>query len=159
MRPANSGLPAGPGKCTQQPLRTNRTAGNREFRPQQISPAGGSADLELWSSWADAKPVGIQGRLAYRDFVVLSAGEAVNVAQVAGRFKGGKLPDTDWHFALKLDRVVTENGSWPASNLEFVIPAQTGLRHALSFDYLNLADLNAACGRSGSHSRPNQAHA
>ena len=113
----------------------------REFRPQQISPAGGSADLELWSSWEDAKPVGIQGRLAYRDFVVLSAGEAVNVAQVAGRFKGGKLPDTDWHFALKLDRVVTENGSWPASNLEFVIPAQTGQRHALSFDYLNLADL------------------
>ena len=113
----------------------------REFRPQQISPAGGSADLELWSSWEDAKPVGLQGRLAYRDFVVLSAGEALNVAEMAGRFKGGKLPDADWHFALKLDRLVTENGSWPVSNLEFVIPAQTGQRHALSFDYLNLADL------------------
>ena len=29
----------------------------REFRPEQITPAGGSADLELWSSWEEAKPV------------------------------------------------------------------------------------------------------
>ena len=113
----------------------------REFRPEQISPAGGSADLELWSSWEKANPVGLQGRITYRDFVVLSAGEALNVAEMAGRFRGEKLPDADWHFALNLDRMVTENGDWPAANLEFVVPTDTGQRHALSFDYLNLADL------------------
>ena len=113
----------------------------REYRPRQITPAGGSADLELWSSWEKAKPVGVQGRVAYRDFVVLSAGETLNVAEVSARFRGEKLPDKDWHFSLKLDRMVSENGSWPAANLEFIIPTKPERRHALSFDYLNLADL------------------
>ena len=113
----------------------------REFRPEQLTPAGGSADLELWSSWEEAKPVGVQGRLTYHDFVVLSAAETLNVSELAGRFKGKKLPGKDWHFSLKLDRMVSENGSWPAANLEFVIPTKSERRHVLSFDYLNLADL------------------
>ena len=113
----------------------------REFRPEQLTPAGGSADLELWSSWEEAKPVEVQGRLTYHDFVVLSAAETLNISELAGRFKGKKLPDKDWHFSLKLDRMVSENGSWPAANLEFVIPTKPERRHALSFDYLNLADL------------------
>ena len=113
----------------------------REFRPEQFTPAGGSADLELWSSWEEAKPVEVQGRLTYHDFVVLSAAATLNVSELAGRFKGKKLPDKDWHFSLNLYRMVSENGSWPAANLEFVIPTKSERRHALSFDYLNLADL------------------
>ena len=113
----------------------------REYRPQQITPAGGSADLELWSSWEKAKPVGVQGRVTYHDFVILSAGQTLNVAEVSGRFKGNKLPEKDWQLSLVLERMVTENGSWPAANLEFVVPTKPGQRFALSFDYLNLADL------------------
>ena len=38
--------------------------------------------------------------------------------------------------------MATENGAWPAAaNMEFVVPGETGRRHALGFDYLNLADL------------------
>ena len=113
----------------------------REYRPQQITPAGGSADLELWSSWEKAKPVGVQGRVTYRDFVVLSADETLNVAEVSGRFRGKKLPHRDWHFSLNLERMETENGAWPATNLEFVVPTKAGQGFALGFDYLNLADL------------------
>ena len=113
----------------------------REFRPRQITPAGGSADLELWSSWEEAKPVRAQGRLTYHDFVVLSAGKTLRVAEVSGQFRGTKLPDKDWHFSLNLENLVTENGNWPAANIELVVPAGTGQRYALGFDYLNLADL------------------
>ena len=121
--------------------RVNPDSWYREYRPQQVTPAGGSADLELWSSWEKAKPVGVQGHVSYRDFVVLSADETLNVAEVSGRFRGKKLPDRDWHFSLNLERMETENGAWPAANLEFVVPTKPGQRFGLSFDYLNLADL------------------
>ena len=113
----------------------------REYRPRQITPAGGSADLELWSTWDKAKPVGLQGHVTYRDFVVLSAAETLNVAEVSGRFRGEKLPGKDWHLSLNLERLETENGAWPATNLEFVVPVNPGQRFALGFDYLDLADL------------------
>ena len=113
----------------------------REYRPRQITPAGGSADLELWSSWEAAKPVRVQGIVAYRDFVVLSAGKTLRVDEASGRFRGARLPDRDWHFSLDLESLVTENGNWPAANLELVVPARAGQRYALGFDYLNLADL------------------
>ena len=113
----------------------------REFRPEPLTPAGGSADLELWSRWEAARPVHVQGRLTYRDFVLLSAGAALNVNQLAGQFMAAKQPDQDWHVSLKLERVQTQNGAWPASNLEFIVPAASGRRYALGFDYLKLADL------------------
>ena len=121
--------------------RVNPDSWYREYRPQQITPAGGSADLELWSTWDKARPVGLRGHVSYRDFVILSAAETLNVAEVSGRFRGEKLPGKDWHVSLNLERLETENGPWPASNLEFVVPAQPGRRFALSFDYLDLADL------------------
>lgn len=113
----------------------------REFRPEPLTPAGGSADLELWSSWEAASPVRVQGRLAYRDFVVLGAGADLNVDELAGQFLAARQPGEDWHVALKLARVQTQNGAWPVSNLELIIPATAAGRHALSFDYLKLADL------------------
>ena len=113
----------------------------REYRPEQVTPAGGSADLELWSAWEQAQPVRVQGRLAYRDFVVLTSVKTLNVSALAMRFTGQRLPDKDWHVSLKLDRMVTENGTWPAANIEIVAPEEPGRRYAMSFDYLNLADL------------------
>ena len=113
----------------------------REYRPERLTPAGGSADLELWSAWEQARPVRVQGRLAYRDFVVLTSAKTLNVSALATRFTGRRLPDRDWHFSLKLDRMETENGAWPAANIEFVVPGESGRRYALGFDYLNLADL------------------
>ncbi len=116
----------------------------REFQPERITPAGGSADLEIWSSWKDAKPNLLQGRLEYHNFALLSADGAVRVEELASRFRAEKLMDTNWHISLKLDRLITENGGWPTANLEVL--SQTGKdgqarRYALSFDYLNLADL------------------
>ena len=113
----------------------------REFRPERITPAGGSADLELWSAWEQAQPVRVQGQLAYRDFVVLTSAKTLNVSALAARFAGRRLPDRDWHISLKLDRMETENGAWPAANIEFVVPDEPDRRYAVSFDYLNLADL------------------
>ena len=113
----------------------------REYRPERLTPAGGSADLELWSAWEQARPVRVQGRLAYRDFVVLTSAKTLNVSALGARFTGRRLPDKDWHFSLKLDRMETENGAWPVANVEFVIPGESGRRYALGFDYLNLADL------------------
>ena len=121
--------------------RFNPDSWYREYRPERITPAGGSADLELWSAWEQAKPVRVQGRLAYRDFVVLTSAKTLNVNALGARFSGRRLPDRDWHIALKLDRVETENGVWPAANIEFVAPNEPGRRYAMSFDYLNLADL------------------
>ena len=113
----------------------------REYRPERLTLAGGSADLELWSAWEQARPVLVQGRLAYRDFVVLTSAKTLNVSALGARFTGRQLPDRDWHFSLKLDRMETENGAWPVANIEFVVPGEAGRRYALGFDYLNLADL------------------
>ena len=121
--------------------RFNPDSWYREYRPERVTPAGGSADLELWSAWEQAKPVRVQGRLAYRDFVVLTSSRTLNVGALSARFSGRRLPDRDWHISLKLDRVETENGAWPAANIEFVAPNGPGRRYAMSFDYLNLADL------------------
>ena len=113
----------------------------REYRPKRLTPAGGSADLELWSAWEQAQPVQVQGRLSYRDFVVLTSAKTLNVSALATRFAANKLPGRDWHISLKLDRMETENGAWPAANMEFILPKASDRRYALSFDYLNLADL------------------
>ena len=113
----------------------------REYRPERITPAGGSADLELWIAWEQAQPVRVQGQLAYRDFVLLTSAKALNVSALATRFAGRRLPGRDWHISLKLDRMETENGAWPAANIEFVVPEEPDRRYAVSFDYLNLADL------------------
>ena len=122
--------------------RVNPDSWYRTYRRRQLTPAGGSADLELWSDWEQARPVRVQGRLAYRDFAVLTPAKSLNVNALAARFTGRRLPDKDWHFSLKLDRLATENGAWPAAaNVEFVVPGESGRRYALAFDYLNLADL------------------
>ena len=113
----------------------------RAYRPEQLTPAGGSADLELWSAWEQAQPVRVQGRLNYRDFVVLTSNRTLNVDALATRFNGRRLPDEDWHISLKLDRLETENGVWPLANMEFVSPAKPDRRYAIGFDYINLADL------------------
>ena len=113
----------------------------RTYRPRQLTPAGGSADLELWSAWEQARPVRVQGRLNYRDFVVLTSDRTLNVNALTTRFSSRKLPDQDWHIALKLDRLETENGVWPTTSIELVMPGKPVRRYALNFDYLNLADL------------------
>ena len=116
----------------------------REYRPEKITPAGGSADLEIWSSWKNAKPHLLQGHLEYHDFAVLSGDGAIRVEELASRFRGEKHRDKDWHFSLKLDRLLTENGRWPTANLEVFTQTWKGERahrYALSFDYLNLTDL------------------
>ena len=115
-----------------------------QYRMAKTSLAGGSADLEVWSNWENAGLRGLQGRLAYSEFDALAGGGALHVNELAGWFKGERSPngDKDWRFSVKLDQLVTENGAWPAANLEFVAledgPAR---RYALRFDYLKPADL------------------
>ena len=115
-----------------------------QYRRAEISLAGGSADLEAWSSWENAELRNLQGRLAYSEFDALAAGGALHVNELAGRFKGERPPTggKDWRFSVKLDQLVTENGAWPAASLEFAAledgPAR---RYALRFDYLKPADL------------------
>ncbi len=113
----------------------------REHRPEPLTPAGGSADLTLWSRWQQAKPVRVQGQLAYRDFVVLGADTSLNVDELSGQFLATKLPQHNWHVNLKLAQVQTEHGVWPSTDIEFVTPPASGGRYALRFDYLKLADL------------------
>ena len=115
-----------------------------QYRMAKISLAGGSADLEVWSNWENAGLRGLQGRLAYSEFDALAGGGALHVNELAGWFKGERSPNggKDWRFSVKLDQLVTENGAWPAANLEFAAledgPAR---RYALRFDYLKPADL------------------
>lgn len=116
-----------------------------QYRRAEINLAGGSADLEAWSSWENAGLRSLQGRLAYSEFDALAAGGgAVHVNKLAGWFKGERPPNggKDWRFSVKLDQLVTENGAWPAASLEFAAledgPAR---RYALRFDYLKPADL------------------
>lgn len=114
------------------------------YQMAKTSLAGGSADLEVWSSWENAGLRGLQGRLAYSEFDALAGGGALHVNELAGWFKGERLPTggKDWRFSVKLDQLVTENGAWPAASLEFAAledgPAR---RYALRFDYLKPADL------------------
>lgn len=115
-----------------------------QYRMAKTSLAGGSADLEVWSNWENAGLRGLQGRLAYSEFDALAGGGALHVNELAGWFKGERSPNggKDWRFSVKLDQLVTENGAWPAANLEFAAledgPAR---RYALRFDYLKPADL------------------
>ncbi|MCY4281329.1 MAG: YhdP family protein [Gammaproteobacteria bacterium] len=113
----------------------------REYRPEPLTPAGGSANLTLWSRWQQARPVRVQGQLAYRDFAVLGANASLNVDELTGQFLATKLPQQNWHVALKLAQVQTENGAWPRTNIELVTPPASGGRYALGFDYLKLTDL------------------
>ena len=78
--------------------RVNPDSWYRKYRRRQLMPAGGSADLELWSDWEQARPVRVQGRLAYRDFAVLTSAKSLNVNALAVRFTGRRLPQKDWHF-------------------------------------------------------------
>ena len=120
----------------------------RKYQPTKISIAGGSADLEVWSSWENASPSLVQGRLKYRDFAALSGDNAVHVKKLSCRFKGQRLQentrDDNWHFSIKLDSLSTKNGHWPSSNLEVAALEDSEKRkyqYAVSFDYLKPNDL------------------
>ena len=120
----------------------------RKYQPTKISIAGGSADLEVWSSWENASPDLVQGRLKYRDFTALSGDNAVHVKKLSCRFKGQRFQentrDDNWHFSIKLDSLSTKNGHWPSSNIEVAALEDSEKRkyqYAVSFDYLKPNDL------------------
>ena len=126
----------------------------REYRPQQVTLAGGSADLELWSTWEKAEPVGVQGQVSYRDFVVLSAAETLNVAGRVRTLQGQETAGQGLAFFPKPGPHGNGKrrmaGGKPRGSSS---PTKPGRRFALSFDYLDLADL-ACCLRPAWNSFP-----
>ncbi len=118
----------------------------RHYRPAEIRVAGGSADLEIWSSWAASKPALIEGAVKYKDFTVTSGNQGLHVEELSFQFKGMRLEDNHWHLSLKPDTVLTENGYWREGSFELAALKKDDsgrYRYAFYFDHLRLADLTA----------------
>ena len=116
----------------------------RNYRPKDISIDGGSADLRIWSRWADARLASLQGQLTYRDFVAHVDKARLRVDQLAGSFSAKVTGEKQWQLGLRIHKLETENGTWPESDLRIEAEAPAGAdnaRHTATFNYLKLADV------------------
>lgn len=116
----------------------------KNYRPFDINIAGGKADLQVWSTWERAKLKQLEGNLNYSDFATLVKNTSLHVEELSYGFGGERSSDDSWHFSVNMDKFITENGSWPQTEL-FVstepIQSKEIFKLDLSFNYLKLDDL------------------
>lgn len=115
----------------------------RNYRPHDVDIAGGSADIRLWSSWSGARLASVQGLVTYRDFVTHVGAAALRVDLLDGGFRAATSGAGRWDLSLKLNRLETEHGTWPASSfsLEVEPGGAAGRHYVASFGYLKLEDV------------------
>lgn len=115
----------------------------KEYRPPDLDIIGGSADIKVWSTWKNAKPAGLEGRLEYSNFDFRTGHSRLHVDKLACLFKGEVRDRRDWRIGVQLDDLKTANGLWPKSR--FVVTAQQGPEkvrlYTARFSYLRLDDL------------------
>ncbi len=116
----------------------------KNYRPLEINIAGGNADIEVWSTWEDARLAVLEGKLSYNDFAALAHDASLHVEELAYHFKGQRSDNDDWLVNIGLDRLLTENGAWPQTTIAIATRAGTqdqppGL--AMQFSFLKLDDL------------------
>jgi uncharacterized protein (TIGR02099 family) len=116
----------------------------RNIRPTNINIEGGSADVRIWSHWANARLASLQGELAYRDFVAHVDKARLRVDQLTGSFGATLAADQQWQLGLRIHKLETENGAWPEADVRIEAEALAGsgsTRHTVTFSYLKLADV------------------
>ena len=117
----------------------------RNIRPLDFDLAGGTADIEVWMTWNEAKLEKIYGELQYDEFgAMVQNTRILNLKTLTATFQGNKTLNNGWHLDVRLQDLLTENGSWPETLLSIssdpgISPGQG--RYSTRFDYLKLNDL------------------
>ena len=115
----------------------------KNYRPLDMNIAGGNADIQVWSTWENAKLALLEGELTYNDFAALAKNTSLHVEELSYHFKGQRSND-DWRFHVSLDKLVTENGAWPKTEI-FIATRANQEDETFSFDanfnFLKLDDL------------------
>ena len=102
--------------------------------------AGGSADLRLWSRWAQAGPRDFQAELAYRDFRLIHNNHTLPVTEAALTLHGAREPE-GWLINANTRALQTQGGRWPAGHYQLAVENGTsGQRYQLYASYLKLAE-------------------
>ncbi|TAJ95673.1 MAG: TIGR02099 family protein [Gammaproteobacteria bacterium] len=121
------------------------------FRPLDFDVAGGSADIKVWSNWSAARLTRLEGRMQYNDFAALAGTGRLEIEELAYRFRGDRSPENRWDFQVQLDRLVTENGPWPETDIivsTTPIKDSEQVRYDTRFSFLRLNDLKLLLGES-----------
>lgn len=117
----------------------------KKYRPVNLNITGGNADIEVWSTWKQARVTKLEGGLKYVDFEASAGNESIKVKELAYRFYGERNNQDGWSFHVDLSNLLTENGLWPNTNIS--IQAEPSVkddsyRYITSFDYLKMDDLS-----------------
>ncbi len=115
------------------------------YRPLNFAVSGGSANIEVWSSWQRARLDKLEGELQYNDFDTKVGDSELHILELAYRFQGERLGKDGWQFHVLLNQMLTENGNWPETEI-MVSASQSNqgkdYRYSSTFDYLKLDDLS-----------------
>jgi uncharacterized protein (TIGR02099 family) len=116
----------------------------KNIRPPEFYLSGGTADIEVWMTWTQARLDRLQGRLQYDDFSAMVKDErALRLANLTTRFLGERTGTDGWLFNVELENLATENGVWPNTDISFTAePAASGrYEYGTRFSYLKVGDL------------------
>ena len=117
----------------------------RNIRPVEFNLTGGNANIKVWMNWKQAKMASLQGQLQYNDFeAFIQHKHALTLNKIAANFRGIRTAGDGWQFNAKLNNFVTENGTWPDTDISISRePAgeQGKFRYDASFSYLKIGDL------------------
>lgn len=121
------------------------------FRPLDFNVTGGSADIKVWSNWRASRLTRLEGRMQYNDFAALAGEGRLDIEELSYRFRGDRSPENRWDFQVQLDRLVTENGPWPETDIivsTTPIEGSEQIRYDTRFSFLRLDDLKLLLGES-----------
>jgi uncharacterized protein (TIGR02099 family) len=115
------------------------------YRPLNFVFSGGSANIEVWSTWQEAKLSSLEGELLYNDFETKAGDSKLHVKELAYRFLGERLGDNGWQFHINLNQLLTDNGNWPKTNIMLSATRANNskdYKYSSTFNYLKLDDLS-----------------
>jgi uncharacterized protein (TIGR02099 family) len=117
----------------------------KAYRPLNFVVSGGSANIEVWSTWQEAKLSSLEGELLYNDFETQVGDSKLHIEELAYRFLGKRLGNDGWQFHLNLNQLLTDNGNWPETNIMLSATRANNsenYKYSSTFNYLKLDDLS-----------------
>lgn len=115
-----------------------------DFHPPALEEYQGLGDIQLWSTWNQAKLRSLEGRLKLDNVTLGNQQSTIQLQQMIGNFMVTSRSDGGIHLLLDLEKLATENGTWPKSLLSLtqITDPEQDDRYIINADYLNLDDIN-----------------
>ena len=109
----------------------------------KIKSIGGIASIKLWTKWEHSKLIDFTSELNYSSFSLINENHKLQINNIALNLIGDRIQKKDWLLNMKINKLQTENTSWPASNHQLLIEKDLNNNYEYDgyFSYLHLEEV------------------